>query len=380
VAQQDAAITSPSPRGTAVAVLLAGSGHGSEHDRRSLESFVCSLARLKGFENGGEHDPARPAAGPLYFVPNDTLEQAQAAALGIRGPQDLFGGVVPHAFVATKVISHALVDPTAACPAGWNPDLAREAGDAVLTGYAAFSREDARAAGLRLLQAGPVRIKPVLATGGHGQSVAREAAALQAQLDRIDPREIETHGLVLEEHLEEVRTFSVGRIEVGDMVASYWGTQRLTRNNAGENVFGGSDLTVVRGDFDALLAQQPPPEQRQAVELARRFDAAARACYPGLYASRTNYDVALGRDAQGRWRAGVLEQSWRVGGATGPELAALEAMQREPQRVRVHAAGLEIYGDSPEPPAHATVHFRGTDPRVGLLTKYTVIDPDVHPR
>jgi hypothetical protein len=73
----------------------------------------------------------------------------------------------------------------------------------------------------------------------------------------------------------------------------------------------------------------------------------------------------------------VLEQSWRAGGATGPELAALEMFRREPQRASVRTSCVEIFGDSPEPPAHATVYFRGTDSRLGRLTKYTVVEADV---
>jgi hypothetical protein len=163
---------------------------------------------------------------------------------------------------------------------------------------------------------------------------------------------------------------------VADLVASYFGFQRLTRNNHGKEVFGGSELTVVRGDLDALLALGPAPEIQCAVEQARRFDAAVHACFAGFFASRNNYDIVLGRDAAGRSRSGVLEQSWRVGGATGPELAALEVFRKQPGRNRVCAAGVEIFGDSPEPPPHAIVHFRGTDPRAGRLTKYTVVEPD----
>jgi hypothetical protein len=40
----------------------------------------------------------------------------------------------------------------------------------------------------------------------------------------------------------------------------------------------------------------------------------------------------------------------------------------------VHASTFEIYGESQAPPPHATVYFRGTDDRVGLLTKYTVVE------
>ncbi len=37
---------------------------------------------------------------------------------------------------------------------------------------------------------------------------------------------------------------------------------------------------------------------------------------------------------------------------------------------------LEVYGDSPEPPPHATVYFRGRDPDMGVLTKYTVVEEE----
>ncbi|KQT08116.1 DUF3182 family protein [Ramlibacter sp. Leaf400] len=366
-------------RGTVVTVTPEGVPPGSTHDRITLEGFARALARLKRCDVAGEYQPGRPYAGPLYFVPSDTLTGVQAARLGIRGPGDLFGGVVPQAFVATKAISHPLIGDEAAHPPGWNPAFARRLGDAVLDGHSAFSREDAHHAGLRLLRKGPVRIKPVRAKGGTGQSVARDGAALQETLDRLDADEIAEHGLVLEEHLEEVRTFSVGQVQVDDLVASYWGVQRLTRSNSGAEVFGGSDLTVVRGGFDALQGLRPAPELDRAIGQARRYDEAVHACYAGFFASRRNYDVALGRDAQGGWRSGVLEQSWRVGGATGPELAALALLRDEPQRQRVRAIGVEVFGDSPEPPAGAIVHFRGPDPDVGPLTKYTVVESDVHP-
>jgi len=377
--------SSSGARGVVVAYVPDPGAHASEHERATLLEFTRRLARLKGYDMGGlyepaSREPARHPAGPVYFVPSQTLSRDQAAGLGISDPDDLFGGVVPQRFISTKAISHPLVAADAVAVAGWNPDFARQVSDAVLPGYTVFSLADAGRAGLRLLADGPVRIKPVRATGGHGQSVARNAAQLQQLLGGVDSNELTAHGLVLEQDMADVRTFSVGQLRVADLVASYFGSQRLTRNNKGDEVFGGSDLTVVRGDFDALLAISPPPEIRRAVEQARRYDAAVQACYPGFYASRRNYDVLLGRDAAGVWRSGVLEQSWRVGGATGPEIAALETFRDQPQRTLVRAASVEIYGDSPEPPPHATVYFRGTDPRVGRLTKYTVIEPDVDAR
>ena len=199
-------------------------------------------------------------------------------------------------------------------------------------------------------RSGPVRIKQVLATGGHGQSVARDAAELQRQLEAIDPSEVVSHGLVLEENLSEVRTFSVGQVKVGDLTASYFGQQRLTRNNRGAEVYGGSDLTVVRGDFDALLAQDSSPEIRSAIGQAQRYNAAVIACYPGFFASRNNYDIVLGRDAAGRSRSGVLEQSWRLGGATGAEIAALEVFRN---RARPQPGARVRYRDLRGEPAAA---------------------------
>jgi hypothetical protein len=368
------------PAGVVVTHLPHPEESVSEHERVTLLGFARRLASLRGYTLAGSFDPAARYQGHVYFVPGRTLGAEQARALGIRGPDDLFGGVVPHLFVGGKAISHPLLAPGAAAPVGWQPELAPRLGDAVLAGLSAFDLADARQAGLQLLARGPVRVKRVRASGGRGQAVVRDAAQLQTLLATMDRDEVMTHGLVLEENLDDIRTFSVGQVRVGGLLASYFGVQRLTRNNEGHEVFGGSELSVVRGDFDRLFAERLAPEIRQAIEQARRYDAAVHACFPGFYASRKNYDILLGRDARGQWRSAVLEQSWRVGGATGPELAALEAFHADPRRERVRAACYEVFGPSPEPPPNAIVYYRGREPHLGLLTKYTVVEPDDHPR
>ena len=70
----------------------------------------------------------------------------------------------------------------------------------------------------------------------------------------------------------------------------------------------------------------------------------------------------------------MLEQSWRVSGATGAEIAALEAFRAEPTLQAVRASTFEIYGDA-DPPPHATVYFRGVDEQVGPMTKYALAEP-----
>jgi hypothetical protein len=70
----------------------------------------------------------------------------------------------------------------------------------------------------------------------------------------------------------------------------------------------------------------------------------------------------------------VLEQSWRIGGASGAEVAALEAFRADPGLRAVRASTVEIYGEA-EPPPNATVYFQGVDERDGPMTKYARTEP-----
>jgi Protein of unknown function (DUF3182) len=57
----------------------------------------------------------------VFFVPDDVLLRAEASALGIRGPDDLYGGVAPHPFV----------------------NLRRKVRDVTLPGYTVFNAGNA---------------------------------------------------------------------------------------------------------------------------------------------------------------------------------------------------------------------------------------------
>jgi len=227
---------------------------------------------------------------------------------------------------------------------------------------------------LRLLARGPARIKPARASGGRAQTVVRDAAELDEVLEAMDPAEVSDYGLVLEENLNEVTTYSVGQLRVAELVAAYYGTQSLTPNNSGAAVYGGSALVVVRGGFDALLVPDLPEAAQRAMAQARAYESAVMDCFPGLFASRRNYDVAQGFDGEGHWRSGVLEQSWRIGGSSSAEVVALEAFRADPALRAVRAASIEIYGEHEAPPG-ATVWFRDIDERAGPIAKYTLVEP-----
>ena len=345
----------------------------SAHDIASHRSLAGKLATVLGcpcvldYEPGGD---ARPGRERIYYVPAMTLGAPAAERLGIGNEADLYGGVVPYEFVATKAISHPVLERAhAAPPPGWEARLGERLRGCVLQGYTVFSCQDALRAGALLLRDGPVRIKPVHATAGRGQLTAHDEADLRAAVRSLDESEFAQCGLVLEEHLEDVDTYSVGVARLPGLCASYVGTQRLTRDNQGAAVYGGSDMIFVRGDLDVLAARHWPAALRHAIGLAMQYDRAIELSYPGFYASRRNYDVAGGRNAQGQYRYGVLEQSWRAGGASMGEACALEAFAADAGLTRVRARTTESYGEGSGEPADALLIYDDDDPFVGRIRK-----------
>jgi hypothetical protein len=73
----------------------------ARHERATQAEIARRLAVLLGHDFAGEHDPEREQAGPVFVLPDDTLVGLETARqLGISSEQDLFGGVVPHRFLA----------------------------------------------------------------------------------------------------------------------------------------------------------------------------------------------------------------------------------------------------------------------------------------
>lgn len=340
-----------------------------EHERQVHEKLAVLLCALLGISPRAPTQ--RQALQRPYYLPARTLVGDAAACLGIHSEAHFFGGTVPAPFCATKAISHPLIAGGNA-PAAWNPVFAERAHSALLRGWTAFSKADAARAGREWLEEAPVRLKPVLATAGRGQQVIADVTTLDQALNAMDEGQLQRWGLVLEENLTNVETFSVGQVRVAGAVGSYYGTQRLTRDNDGEQVYGGSDLTVYRGTYEALLESDIPSEVRHAITQAMTYEEAMEHCYPGFIASRRNYDIATGTTHRGQCRMGVLEQSWRVGGASSAELLAMQAFQHDPHLNWVKASTYEVFGTA-QAPEDAQVFFCGEDADIGLITKYARI-------
>jgi hypothetical protein len=360
-------------------VLLLPSECGvSQHERAVHQVLGRKIAALLGTRFLGDHQPDEHATGRYYLIPSDTLIGAQRCQeLGIHGPEDFFGGVVAQPFMSTKAISHPLPEQPRHVPPGWSHEFSRQVANSILGGRTVFDLADAQRAGEQLLEHGPIRLKPVLGKAGRGQEVIRDRQQLADCLAEQDAAAVATWGLVLEENLSDVVTFSVGQVMVAGITASYYGSQRLTRDNTGEEVYGGSDLTIVRGDYAELMRLPMPEPIRLAVSQAHVYEHAALAAF-GLSASRRNYDVAQGIDSLGKPRSGVLEQSWRIGGASAAEIFALEAFAADPTLRSVRAATFECYGES-EPPDGAQLLYSGEESEIGQLSKYVKVEAHVIP-
>ena len=217
-------------------------------------------------------------------------------------------------------------------------------------------------------------MKNPLGGAGRDQTLVTTLQELDTVLEKVNADERATYGLVLEENLRDVTTWSVGEVAVGGLKVSYYGTQRTVRDNEGRPVYGGSDLVCVRGDWKVLAALPMPAAVGAAVAAAWRYDQAAEE-FPGFMASRRNYDVGQGIGVDGRARSGVFEPSWRIGGASRAELAALAALAGDPSLQIVRASHVEKFGKDCQAPADAIVDFQGDDPEEGPLLRYTLVKP-----
>lgn len=345
------------------------------HERNSHLKVAAILAQTIGVPlDDATTLTSRELAG-VYLVPDDTIIGIdQISQLGITSSHDFFGGAVPFRFVAGKALTHGLIDSCAFAPSGWQHNLGDELKAYVLSGYSAFSHSDAIVAGKTLLEAGPVRLKPVNAKAGRGQTRLESEQELRSAMARLEPGDLATYGVVVEEDLREACTYSIGEVEAAGITISYWGTQSVTCDNAGAPVYGGSRLIVTRGTIEELARRCPAGHVQTAARQAAAYDRAVRTSYPAIWASRRNYDVMLGTDVCGQTRSGVLEQSWRIGGASPAEAVSIKAMAEDPALRRIDVCAVEAYGKEARIPSNAVEFYPCEDPDAGFICKYVEVN------
>ncbi|KXF79148.1 hypothetical protein ATN84_05300 [Paramesorhizobium deserti] len=359
-------------------VVLSHAGDQSPHKLATLVSLGRRIAEIKGC---AFLEAASPAAfgmmADCYYVPLETIALEECIGReAVFGCHDLFGGIVPHAFMATKVITHPLAADATHAPESWRNEFCDRVQGIVLEGFSVFTAKDLIRAAEHLLSKGRVRIKSALADGGHGQTVIADKKTLHGFVDLLEPTKL-TGGYVVEEDMEEVTTYSVGQVVIDDISISYFGTQRTTTDNRNRPAYGGTRFCAVRGNWSDLTDWLKDAAAKRIVRAGKLYDDLAQDVLQ-LVASRKNYDVLVGTDSRGKRKIGVLEQSWRLGGATSAELLALEALKETPSLAAVEASSYEVYGRT-EPSTRADlICFAGEDPQEGPMTKYARLEARYH--
>ncbi len=346
--------------------------HIAGADAACLSHTAERIARLLRYDYGRAGNPATDTQQRVYFVPDHPLTAVEAGRLGVCSDSDLFGGVVPHAFVATRAATHPPVSADAQVPQNWSYALARIISGCVLRGFSAFSHADARLAAQRLLRTGPIRLD----CGGSGAShdILCNMDEFDEALNGIAVVDFATQGVVVEQALAEQTTYVVGRARVANECVSYVGTRRAARIESGRPIHSGCDLAVVAGDFSALDSVGLSTEARHAVLAAARYDLAISHAYRSSFASRRSYDVVLGHDRHGSARMGVRGPSWSVAAESPAEVAAMAAFRDVPGLRCLRASTYEALGEVRDVPSDAMVYYRSGGADGETLTRYCTID------
>src|SRR5690606_14089908 len=113
-------------RAAAGVVLVQTGTPGAAHERRGHQHLAGCLADVLGLPSLRIRRSARRAGPGLDRGADATVIAPRPA---IARELALFGAVVSHPFMAEKAISHPLVEPDAAAPAGWSVAFMPQAGD-----------------------------------------------------------------------------------------------------------------------------------------------------------------------------------------------------------------------------------------------------------
>jgi hypothetical protein len=112
----------------------------TEHQSILLDADAQAIAELRGCDFEGIYHGSDQHSGHIVFVRSLLVDDA--ADLGICSQADFFGGVVPHALVKTKAVTHGLVGGSAERPEGWSDRFAERVSGVVLPSYTVFSARD----------------------------------------------------------------------------------------------------------------------------------------------------------------------------------------------------------------------------------------------
>ncbi len=109
-------------------VVAYGKADAAHHEQQTNRALAQWLAQILGWSFADDWSQEGASTEAPYFVPAQTLVGEERVDLGVGGVEDLLGGYVQHAFIATychqgDLPSSAFPEP---CPAeGLEPSICR---------------------------------------------------------------------------------------------------------------------------------------------------------------------------------------------------------------------------------------------------------------
>ncbi len=272
-----------------------------------------------------------------YIVVSKSIDLKTARNLGIDSPADFYGLAVDSLPQVGKSILHRTT--SLKTPPFYNPNFADKVKDAVLPGFACFTKDDALKTYQQFGHNGfDLRLKSPSESDGNGQYRIENIEHIEQLLSNEDET-ISKEGIILEANLHQPKTISVGSATFGDQTISFLAHQKNdSPDQFGQSKYlGAKDITVVKGPLPELFnLPDLSGEEHLALKKAAKFDAVYRQILNPL-ASRLSYDVVLGLDNHDKLLAGVTDITGRVGGTCPGLMIACLAMNNDPSIQTVFA-------------------------------------------
>ncbi len=347
---------------------------------RIMEKIASIFERFGGIDQGKTYYVADKTI-VLEFRENQKLIKDAL----IESEKDFFGGIVPRAHQSTKAIMHPLVSREAACPLGWSHEFSQELVhlELVLPGFTVFNIEDIRTAFNHLYDKGvyQIRLKDPLGYLGMNQFVVTSFQELEQFIsDKIVNNEkLQQYGLVVEENLcpEDLKIYSVSFVTVGSHQVQCIGVQRFS-----QGLYRGTDHVIMQTGkriIPELLAQVGIFNKEDAqviIDKALLFRALLNKHIPEIKTARFNVDIVSGiasiysnGTCELVKRFALLEQSFRVGGASAAEIWGLEYLLCHPSVDAVCASTYYRYGDEASQIVSGEENlYWGVDSRLGPIS------------
>lgn len=320
-------------------------------------SLAGFLAKLTGRKYQGDLSLNTKIDSRDILFPHKSLPVSAGEELGVTSQNQIFGSVIEPIY-AEKSIFHPLINKPEVAPRNFPHKFPKQLFEskATLPGYTVFCLDDALSAfELLKLQGVVVRLKDPQGSSGTKQLIVASRTEVEEFVKSIDPSKLKALGLVLESNLinssdpkAALRAYSAGWTVIDGKIYSYIGEQMFGETGTVDRYLG-TKLYMVRGTTNNLIDFAKEKKLQSILQCLSKVKR-AMVFLPYLIGSRINFDFLVGipetlpANRYIKERTYVVEQSFRVGGATPAELLGIQYLNTHKNAEIVTAISRVHYG------------------------------------